>query len=362
MHRPGRQWEEASERTAWVLDDVWPETASMVAAAFKPGDQLIAPGILQGFPARYNWPVAHRTPAIAQTIASHWAMRRVARASGGVRQRSYLEHDRALARQLARSIDHRLRHLVVAQSWLPWLDETGALGGRTFDVMMSRYPLSEIHHLLDAAAKEIGRSATIADFRADPSLVAREAELLARARRIITPHHGIAALFPGTALLLTWHPPSPAMQSLGTRIAFLGPTIARQRPDLARTLAAALPEPLIVFGPLLEPCWDGMPIERRAFGPGWLEGIGAILHRDADPSAACAARSQSQRRAGLCDRHLRARSRRLSPAGRVPGAVGGAVSFGASACLHLRRWLIPPRQPARQLKEADEPSDRAGRR
>ena len=250
----------------------------MVADMFAAGDQLIAPGILAGSPARYYWPVHSRAPAMLQTVKRHLAMRRVAKAPGGVRQRAYLEQDRLLARRLARAIDYRARHLVVAQSWLPWLDEAGALGGRTFDVVMSRYPLGEVHRMLDEAATDIGPSSTIADFRADAELVEREAELLARAQRIVTPHHGIASMFPGRTLLLAWHRPPPSPRQPGERVAFLGPTIARQRPDIARRLASSLDQPLIVFGPVIEPLWDGVAIERRAMGPGWLDGIGAILH------------------------------------------------------------------------------------
>ena len=265
-------------RCAWVLDDVWPETASMVAEMFGAGDQLIAPGIKRGFPRRYDWPARGRVPAKLQTIRRHLAMRRVANAPGGVRQRAYLEQDRMLARRLARAIDYRARHLVVAQSWLPWLDEAGALGGRTFDVIMSRYPLGEVHRMLDLAAAEVGPSSTIADFRADAALVEREAELLARAQRIITPHHGIASLFPDRTLLLAWHRPPASPRESGKRVAFLGPTIARQRPDIVRCLAGSLHQPLIVLGPVIEPLWDGVAIERRAMGPGWLDEIGAILH------------------------------------------------------------------------------------
>lgn len=276
MHRPGLA--RVAEHTAWLLDDVWPETASMVEALFGPGDQLLAPGILGGIPSRYRWPVPSRPAAVRQTITRHWTMRRMAKAPGGVRQRAYLEHDRAIARRLATAIDYRARHLVVAQAWLPWLAEAGALGGRTFDVVMSRYPFSEIHRLLDEAAAELGSSTTIADFRADSELVTSESMLLARARRIVTPHHGIASMFPGKAQLLAWHRPAPSERAPGTRVAFLGPTIARQRPDIARNLAATLDEPLIVFGPVLEACWGSAAIERRTLGPGWLDGIGAILH------------------------------------------------------------------------------------
>lgn len=267
-------------RTAWIMDEVWPEYASMAAAALRAGDQLIAPGLFGARPGRYRWPAPAAHRATLATARRHLAMRRVAKASGGVRQRTYLEHDRALAQALARAIDYRAGHLVVAQAWLPWLDEAGALGGRSFDVVMSRYPMAEIHAALDAVAAETGASPTIADFRADPELVAREAELLGRARAIVTPHHGIAALFGDKAMRLAWHRPAPAARKAGDRIAFLGPTITRQRPDIARALAGSLKEPLIVFGAMLAggDYWDNVAIERRAFGPGWLDDIGAILH------------------------------------------------------------------------------------
>jgi hypothetical protein len=267
-------------RISYVMDDVWPEYASMIAASVRAEDQLLAPGLLGPRPARYRWPGPVLHAGALATARRHLAMRRVVRASGGVRQQAYLAADRKLARALARRIDYRAGHLVVALAWLPWLDEAGALGGRSFDVAMSRYPFAEIHRRLDEAAAEIGGSPTIADFRADPDLVARETALLARARRIVTPHHGIAALFPDRAMRLTWHRPPATRRAPEHRVAFLGPTIARQRPDIARALAASLDSPLIVFGDMLEGAdlWAGIGIERRAFGPDWLDGIGAILH------------------------------------------------------------------------------------
>lgn len=265
-----------STRVSYVLDDVWPEYASMVASSVRADDQVIAPAFFD----RYDWPGAVERRARTATLARHLAMRRVARARGGVRQHAYLRHDRALARALADRIDYRAGHLVVAQSWLPWLDEIGALGGRTFDVMMSRYPMADIHMMLDRVAAETGGSATIADFRADPALVARESALLERARAIITPHHGIAALFGMRTALLAWHRPAATPRRTGMRTAFLGPTITRQRPHIVRKLAESLEEPLIVFGRMLDEAdvWKGLPIERRDFGLDWLDDIGAILH------------------------------------------------------------------------------------
>ena len=270
-----------AERISYLVDAVWPEYAAMIASAWRPDDQLIAPGLLgRPWPGRYRWPGRVEHHAAWATAKRHIAMRRVARASGGVRQRSYLRHDRMVARALARSIDYRARHLVVAQAWLPWLDEAGAFGGRSFDVLMSRYPMAEIHRKLDEIAVEAGISATIADFRADPELVARESHLLARARRIVTPHHGIGGLFAERAIVLDWHRPEPRPRRTGDRIAFLGPTITRQRPDIVRALAPRLEQPLIVFGEMLAgpDFWEGVAIERRKLGPDWLDDIGIILH------------------------------------------------------------------------------------
>jgi hypothetical protein len=263
-------------RVSYVLDEVWPEYASMVASSARADDQVIAPAFFD----RYAWPGSVDRCAKRATLARHLAMRRVARANGGVRQRAYLRNDRALAHALARRIDYRAGHLVVAQSWLPWLDEAGVLGGRSFDVVMSRYPMADIHMMLDRIARETGGSATITDFRADPALVERESMLLERARAVITPHHGIAALFGGRAAQLAWHRPVSIAQRPGTRTAFLGPTITRQRPDIALKLAQMLDDPLIVFGTMLDDSdvWSGLPIEHRAFGPDWLDDIGTILH------------------------------------------------------------------------------------
>jgi hypothetical protein len=280
MHRLHHVEAPVEGRSAWLLDEIWPETASMVAATRGAEDQLLAPGLWGARPVRYAWPGPVRHAAGFATLGRHLAMRQVAKAPGGVRQRAYLAHDRQVALALARRIDHRCSHLVVAQTLLLWLDEAGALGGRSYDVLMSRHPLGEIHRRLDAAAAELGQSPTIGDFRADAALVERERALLARARRIVTPHHELAAMFPAQAVRLAWHRPPPLPHVPGKRVAFLGPTIARQRPDLVRALAAALPEPLIAFGAMLEgpDFWAGAAIERRTFGPGWLDGIGAILH------------------------------------------------------------------------------------
>lgn len=280
MHARHRVIEPPPAPTSFVLDHCWPEYASFVAGSRRPEDQLLAPGFWKFSPGRYNWPGDVSRAAGRAMLKRHLGMRRVARAPGYERQSAYLRNDRAVARALAAAIDYRCGHLIVAQNWLTWLDEAGALGGRTFDVLMNRYPMAEIHRMLDDAAGELGDSITIRDFRAPLELVERETKLLERARQIITPHHGVADLVGEKSVRLAWHRSTPGYLRTGSRVAFLGPTIARQRPDIVRRLCAGLSEPLIVFGDVLEqPCWwDGIPIERRRLAPGWLDDIGAILH------------------------------------------------------------------------------------
>lgn len=279
MHDPRALRDPAVERVSYVLDDAWPEYSSLVAAHLRPADQVLAPGLPGGWPSRYRWgfPAQHRAPLA--TVRRHLGTYRTRRAAGAERQQAYLHQDNDLAEALAGRIDYRARHLVVAQRWLPWLDNAGVLGGRTFDVLMQRYPLRELHRLLDLAAAEVGNSPSLTDFRADAALVEREAALLARARRVITPHHGIAALFPDRAALLAWHKPPSTCPSRGGRVAFLGPSIARERPDIVRRLAAGLEQPLIVFGAMIEPeWWSGTRIEPRAMDGQWLRDVSTVLH------------------------------------------------------------------------------------
>jgi hypothetical protein len=145
---------------------------------------------------------------------------------------------------------------------------------------MTRYPLADLHARLDQVAAACPDSPTIADFRAPDDLVAAESEALAAARRLVTPHHDLAEQSGARALWLDWERPRLRVRQPGTRVAFLGPTAARQGAWQVRALAARLDTPLIVFGADLEgpDFWRGVAIERRAMTETWLDGIGAILH------------------------------------------------------------------------------------
>jgi hypothetical protein len=61
---------------------------------------------------------------------------------------------------------HRRDHACVAQSLLPHLWRDGALGGRTFDVLMTRLPLRVLHARLDEAWMRKPDRKSLCEFRA----------------------------------------------------------------------------------------------------------------------------------------------------------------------------------------------------
>lgn len=266
-------------RTGFIVDEAWPEHRDFVAGQFKEGDQLLAPGVFGRSLPRYAWERG-QSRATAATLMRHVAMRRTAKARGAVRQAAYLNADARLARELGQLVDYRAQHLVVSQTFLPFLWRDGAMGGRTFDVLMTRYPLADLHRRLDAVFAQHPGSGTIHDFRAPAALVDMEARALAAARRLVTPHHDIADAFADRAIWLDWRRPQARTRRPGSRTAFLGPVIAREGAHAVRDKAKDLAEPLIVFGAELEGAdfWRGVAIERRALDANWLDDIGAILH------------------------------------------------------------------------------------
>lgn len=226
----------ARERAAFLVDERWPEFDRHIQATRKPGDLLLLP--LDGNRLRrprYAWSTAHletvQHPRAALLRALH--SRRLA-AQGAARQRVLLAGDDRLAEAMAKSLPPPVRRLVVAQNLLPALWRSGALGGRRFEVLLTRLPLAELHARLDRAAAANPRSPTLADFRGEPWRVAAERAALAAAERVLTPHAELAALFPGRAERLPWavpaarHEPVPRVISGKPTLAFPASTVGRK--------------------------------------------------------------------------------------------------------------------------------------
>ena len=194
--------------SAWLLDGLWPEFDAWCALHAHEGDRWFTPldGTRFGKP-NYAWSIpqgAWKRHATLETLIRSFRQRRIP-AQGAVRQRFMLSAQRRLAEKFAVAIDPLARHLVVSQTLLPHLWKMGCMGGRTFDVLVNRWPLAELQARLDLASLAHPASDTIRDFRADEELLHAETEAFAAAARIVTPHRAIAGFFGAKALLLDWN-------------------------------------------------------------------------------------------------------------------------------------------------------------
>jgi hypothetical protein len=215
-----------AELTAFLVDEVWPEFDSYLQRVRTVNDTLMTPisgraayaWTSEGFGGkRYARLATYRRAFRSRRLADQGAARQAARL------RSFEELAAAFGAQLAPDVTH----VVVTLDLLPFLWRGGHLGGRTFDVLMTRFPMAELQRRLDRACERHPERKLLGDFRAPEYLVQSELEALVAARSLITPHRAIAA-GDRRRLLLEWEMPSPIAWSQGRTIVFPGPTVARK--------------------------------------------------------------------------------------------------------------------------------------
>lgn len=267
-------------RTAWLVDEWWPEWAAALAANTTRASLLLRP--LDGHrwhKPNYAWSATNFSAAHSATwltLRRAWATRRL-REQGAERQRAMLAWDERLARNYARRLRAEHTHLVIAQNLLPFLWRDGVLGGRTFDVLMTRLPMRELEAQLDHAARLHPESTTCADFRAAPWINEAETEALAAADRWITPHRAIAALAGKRATLLPWQMPVNSAPARGNRVVFPASTLGRKGAYELREAARALDFELVCLGGTIEQpdFWSGVHLVPPA--PDWLDGAAVVV-------------------------------------------------------------------------------------
>lgn len=276
-------------RTAFLLDEFWPEYDAWIQSERHADDLLGLPMDGKRYKkANYRWSFngfnrveQRRLLTLIRALRS-----RKLSQQGAERQRALLRFDQSLAESYARILGPDVTRLVVMQSLLPHLWRSGALGGRSFDVLMTRLPIDTLQGRLDEAAANHPESCTLGDFRTDPTLAEAEREALSFARRIITPHREIADLFPAQAVLLDWQLPivepssiSPAIAGAGRKIAFCGPVLGRKGAYLLREAALIVGLKLVVYGQDLEYTgfWAGLSIERRPRHAPFTDDIIAVV-------------------------------------------------------------------------------------
>lgn len=254
--------------TAFVLDERWDEFDAYVHATASEGDHVILPLKKNAFvtASRYDWKSIAPYKTSATTLQGLYRALRLRLAS---KQQNVfalsLRLDRRIARAAARKIPVEATHLVIAQHLLLFIYETGALGGRTFDVLMTRLPMEKLHERLDFAHMLHPESPTLRDFRAPAELIKLENKALTKARKIITPHAEVAAIFNHKAVKLNWQLPVPTGKQAGKgkKVLFPASAVGRKGAYEIRQLAQELNIELAVAGRAIENTdfWGDVTVE-----------------------------------------------------------------------------------------------------
>lgn len=251
--------------TTFILDEKWPEFDAYVESIATPNDSLIVPlkrtKLIKT--DRYSWQ-ALLSNKTSQTLfqGMYRAIRlRLASKSKNNVFEMMLQLDKKIAVAASKKISVDSTHLVISQNLLPFIYETGVLGGRTFDVLMTRLPFEKLHERLDYAYSIHNESPTLKDFRASQYLVDLESKALTKARKIISPHSEIAEIFKNKIERLEWKlPTTKSTQRTGTKILFPASAIGRKGAYEIKKLAQDLNFNLTVLGRVLEGenFWQGI--------------------------------------------------------------------------------------------------------
>jgi hypothetical protein len=249
-------------KTAFLLEDYQPEFARLLADEVKDGDQLLLP-----FVSANGWRQSQigfgqvRCPRwfrLRRSAALRWAAFR-----GLTVAKPYFEFSRVLADWYTRRLEYDAEHICVAQNLLPYLWRAGLLGGRTFDVLMQRLPVTFLEHQLDEATRLYPESKTLVEFRAPQWFIEAEEQALREARAIFTPHTQIASLY-DRASCLPWETPAHRNGNRAAKdlILFAGPTLARKGAYAVRDAVRAAGLALTVVGSDLEgpEFWGGLSV------------------------------------------------------------------------------------------------------
>jgi hypothetical protein len=274
-------------RTAYLVDEYWPEFDRYINGTKRKTDLLGIP--VDGRKLRrpnYAWTTSG-FDVVKQcrlfTLSRSYQSRKLAN-QGAARQTALLATHEQLANRYASLLPYDVTHVTVMQSLLPFLWRGGHLGGRTFDVLMTKLPLAVLHTRLDEAFRLHSQSRTLQDFRAADWLVETEREALDQARQIIAPHTEIAALYPEKSVLIDWLIPSAAapikrVTGCTVKLVFPATNVGRNGIYELREAIAGLDVQLVIMGAVLEDqdFWNGLQVERLLKCEDWLANATAVV-------------------------------------------------------------------------------------
>ena len=277
----------AEAATAWLVDGWWPEFDDYMQGQRAAEDWLFLPvdgGRWKASSYRWNTSGFSRVRQAPWEVMVRSLVSRRLAAQGAERQRALLRFDEALARRYAGALPFAATHLVVSLNLLPYLWRAGVLGGRTFDVLMTRQPLATLQSALNRAHHQHPESRTLGDFRVSPEAAAVESEALAEARHWITPHRAIAKLGGSKSVLLDWALPpgqpsaaNPPAQGGKMRIAFPASTLGRKGAYEMREVAKRLDLRVALGGAVIEDAQFWGDVEAGPSAGNWLADAQAVV-------------------------------------------------------------------------------------
>lgn len=267
--------------STYILDEKWDEYNTYLAQNASAEDYFLISHVDEK-KRNYNWTVTNkkRLSTTPFMVYRRSLSTRLNKGSNGKLPPLLLEHDRKIAKALAKKIPVESTHLIISQNLLPYLWEEGSLGGRTYDVLMTRLPMEILHNRLDEAYSKFPESKTLGDFRAPQSLIDLENAALTRSRKIITPHKEIADIFNNKSILLDWKAttPKPTAVTKGNKVLFPASTLARKGAYEVKKLAQELCLDIVVTGNTIEQdnFWSGINFAKAGHNP--FEGIKLIIY------------------------------------------------------------------------------------
>ena len=254
--------------TTLILDEKWTEYDQYLATITNEMNHFILPLKKNYFikTDRYQWENSNIKNTSTTTLQGIY---RALKLRFAPRQNNTFELslklDEKIAIAAAKKIPIDSTHLVISQNLLPFIYKTGVLGGRTFDVLMTRLPFEKLHERLDLAQRNHPQSTTLTDFRVSQELINLENTSLTKARKIITPHNEIAEIFINKVQKLNWHIPEiqPTLKN-GKKILFPASAVGRKGAYEMKQLAQELNLELSVFGRTIEHpnFWENVKIEK----------------------------------------------------------------------------------------------------
>lgn len=243
--------------TTFILDEKWPEFDRYVQSIVRPKDSFVVPLKKNRFlkSDRYSWTALNSNKSsqtLFQGVYRAIKLRLASKAKNNVFE-LMLQLDRKIAIAAAKKIPVDSTHLVISQNVLPFLYEIGVLGGRTFDVLMTRLPFEKIHERLDYAYSKHNESLTLKDFRVSPYLIDLEKKALTKARKIISPHSEIAELFKNKIERLEWKLQiAKNKKTTGSKVLFPASALGRKGAYEMRQITEELNLNLAVSGRVIE--------------------------------------------------------------------------------------------------------------